>query len=215
MSNACTSFHALNRQKQMHGSLADYCRDVSESIGALSVDSQMCEASDIEGSEVAEDDSCVAVQQPQCGRYNKREAFFTEDVLKKLRRNRRLNHQITKTKEGKQQSCVWCCRAKEHTEGAKHSRLGQKTTKACSVCSVPLCSVVRYDSESCFQQWHSAVVLNNPCAPDAPAPSVQINDRRAPPPSRRRSDGDVPLNPRSRVPRIQVQQERNVRPRRR
>jgi hypothetical protein len=214
MSAECSSFHAFNRHQQTHGTLGDYCRTVSDSLQLLSIESGICGSSNLESdSENSHDELGVGVPHPLGARYNKRDAFFGEESLKKLRRNRALNHQITKTQDGKQQSCVWCCRTKEHISGAKHSRLGHKTTHACSVCLVPLCSVHRFDDESCFKQWHCAVTLNNPCAHDAQAPTVQLNDNRAPPPSRKRSDHQDPPNRRSRVSRIQVQ-DRTVRQRR-
>jgi hypothetical protein len=216
MSDDCSSFHALNRRKQALGTLAEYCRDVADSLHLLSIDSGICGPSDIETEPELAGDDIEAESMPQHGvRYNKRDAFFTEEAPKKLRRNRALNHQITKTQQRKQQSCVWCCRTKEHVSGAKHSRLGHKTTQMCSVCLVPLCSVDRFEDESCFKQWHSATVLNNPCGEDAPAPTVQTHDNRAPPPSRKRSDQHDPPNQRSRVPRISIERARSVRQRRR
>jgi hypothetical protein len=119
MSAECSSFHAFNRHQQTHGTLGDYCRTVSDSLQLLSIESGICGSSNLESdSENSHHELGVGVPHPLGARYNKRDAFFGEESLKKLRRNRALNHQITKTQDGKQQSCVWCCRTKEHISGA-------------------------------------------------------------------------------------------------
>jgi hypothetical protein len=34
----------------------------------------------------------------------------------------------------------------------------------CSICDVPLCQVIRNGkTKSCFEEWHSAKLINNPC----------------------------------------------------
>ena len=40
---------------------------------------------------------------------------------------------------------------------------GQKTLWVCVTCQVPLCKVKRYDGKSCFDLFHEAKELFNPC----------------------------------------------------
>ena len=86
-----------------------------------------------------------------------------------------------------QTSCVWCCRL-DHSPGfQKHSRHGRKTTWLCSTCNVPLCKVNRYSGRSCFDLFHEADSLFDPCCEEAQeAVHVRAHTNRTLPPSRRR-----------------------------
>jgi hypothetical protein len=111
--------------------------------------------------------------------YNKREAFFSVQELKDKRRCCPDSHMVKKigdTLNGNkkipiQQHCVWCCecdngKASISKTKKRHYRRGRKTTTLCSVCDVPLCTQVREGHDySCFEQWHFAKQLNNPCVP--------------------------------------------------
>ena len=116
--------------------------------------------------------------------YNKREAYFSKLPLIERRKNRRVNHRPTSF--NRQSSCVWCCRL-DHSNGRKHARHGMKTTWRCSVCEVPLCKRPRYNGQSCFDLFHEAETLFDPCSAEAQSMqlSVRANGNRRPPQPRR------------------------------
>ena len=95
--------------------------------------------------------------------YKKRSAYFSNRYLIAKRRNQQLSHVPVTC--GKQVSCSWCCRCDEyHVKGTKHSRHGRKTSWVCVTCQVPLCKVKRYGGKSCFELFHEAKELFNPCS---------------------------------------------------
>ena len=99
--------------------------------------------------------------------YNRRALLFHDFLLNQRRRQVLRNHDWIKIPDNsgkrKQLRCVWCC-GKNHTQTEQHSRQGRKTTYMCVVCDVPLCKVVRVGQRrSCFEQFHTAKKLNNPC----------------------------------------------------
>ena len=89
-------------------------------------------------------------------------AYFSNRHLIVRRKNQRLSHVPCTC--GKQVSCIWCCRCDDnHVNGKKHCRYGGKTSWVCVTCQVPLCKVKRYDGKSCFELFHEAEELFNPC----------------------------------------------------
>ena len=88
--------------------------------------------------------------------------------LEKLRTSDKSNHTRTRLscdgEKPKQRHCVWCCGKDHITQDARHYRHGRKTSYTCSTCNVNLCIVVRKGEEmSCFEEWHCANKLNDPC----------------------------------------------------
>jgi hypothetical protein len=117
--------------------------------------------------------------------YNKREAFFSKPKLVTKRRSRRIAHVPCSAR--KQTSCVWCCCLDHSPDFQKHSRHGRKTTWLCSTCDVPLCKVNRYSGRSCFDLFHEADSLFDPCCEEAQeAVHVRAHTNRTLPPSCRR-----------------------------
>ncbi|OQR94976.1 hypothetical protein THRCLA_08045 [Thraustotheca clavata] len=96
--------------------------------------------------------------------YNKREQYFTDPILSARRTNKAASHVAQVFGNHRQLSCVWCCRSKHNTSIA-HSRHGFKTSIMCQECQVPLCQRDRFSSgATCFEEFHAAQVLNQPCA---------------------------------------------------
>ena len=107
----------------------------------------------------------------ECITYNKREAFFDKLQLIKRRMNRRVLHKRISMQ--KQMSCIWCCRV-DHSTATVHYRHGRKTTVACSICGVPLCVRPRYNGQSCFDMFHTAETLFDPCSNEARCMEVTV-----------------------------------------
>jgi hypothetical protein len=207
--NDCHSFHDYNKHRQSHGSFADFCRDASECVGSILI----AELSDEESQTDDEDevDHAAAAKDKRAFVYNKREKYFNVAGLIAKRRDGSLPHREHSI--GVQRTCVWCCNTKEHVAGAKHTRQGMKTSICCSVCEVSLCNVKRFGGETCFEQWHKATRLNNPCRVDGPVLAVQNQPNRPAPPSRKRDDNEDP-NPRSKGQRLIAPEPRQLRSRR-
>ena len=126
---------------------------------------------------IADNDSGNENYNPIQPAKHRRRDFFTNNTLSQRRQEVLLNHRHVSINKGgpkgkqKQLHCLWCCCA-DHTtlpteaeaEANKHYRYGYKTSNICSICLVPLCTVKRHGSEfSCFEQFHLAEKLNNPC----------------------------------------------------
>jgi hypothetical protein len=181
----CTSFHKYMKYKNKHGSFADYCRDCLDSLQELKVDTNTLESDDSKEIVDVHNENGRNVKK---FRYNKRVNLVRD------RKKTSLGHVPSKLSidGGLQQCCAWCCQKSHGVGQIAHSRMGYKTTTCCAVCSsVPLCTVKRIDEQTCFELWHNASQLNNPCASDVELPLVQQHSNRKPPPVRRRS-GDNP-----------------------
>jgi hypothetical protein len=113
-------------------------------------------------------------------KYNMREAYFKEPTLIARRKSKRSAHKVMHNL--KQRSCIWCCRmTKEHKQSLRHCRHGRKTTWLCKVCKVPLCKVKRFHGQSCFDMWHDARILFDPCQ-DTTHVTTRPHQNRSPPP---------------------------------
>ena len=120
---------------------------------------------------------------------NNRKKFFTNTKWKTLRQNGSSEHyaelitSLTGATSYPQKHCVWCCervhttdpsidnstnnRKRKRNKDGKCNRRGYKTRHYCFACKVPLCiSKDRYNGRSCYELWHEAEKLNNPCGAD-------------------------------------------------
>jgi hypothetical protein len=93
--------------------------------------------------------------------YKKRDLYFMDPELIRRRTTMVKNHNRDPCKRSR---CVWCCENHQENKGGCLRRLGYKTYRMCSICKVPLCNKPRYNGISCFDLWHRAKVLNEPCA---------------------------------------------------
>ena len=181
-SNECKSFKDFQRIRARQCSFRQFCQLLANDLTVEVASELNYTASSSEDEEAMPNDE-ASVQEVIL--YNKREAFFSRPKLISKRRSRRLVH--VPCSAGKQSSCVWCCRL-DHSPGfQKHSRHGRKTTWLCSTCDVPLCKVNRYSGRSCFDLFHEADSLFDPCCEEAQeAVHVRAHTNRTLPPSRRR-----------------------------
>lgn len=133
--------------------------------------------------------------------YNQRTAYFTKERCIEIRRNRSLDHKSTKL--DRQKCCVWCCQKSHRNIEVRHTRLGYKTTTCCIVCGgVPLCTVKRIGDKTCFELWHEATELYDPCVTNITSPYVRAHSNRSAPPSRISVEGTT--NSRRRAPPLVV-----------
>ncbi|KDO19792.1 hypothetical protein SPRG_14986 [Saprolegnia parasitica CBS 223.65] len=107
--------------------------------------------------------------------YNKRDQYFRDPTLMAQRLDATRNHAPLPFPNQRQLSCVWCCRAKHTTTMGNHSRHGCKTSVHCAECNVALCQRDRGNGGvSCFDQFHAAHELNNPCQPSSSSECVAL-----------------------------------------
>lgn len=166
----------------MVGTFASYCRECVDA----SVYLEVAGCSPVAQDEV-EDDEVEMLPETKRGKYNKRAMFFERPHLIQRRRRAFSKHVPQKISfvKREQRCCVWCCQHKHPAGGEPHSRLGFKTTMCCGECdNVPLCVVPRYDGKTCFEMWHEATLLNEPCGAIVNSPEVRQHSNRKAPPSR-------------------------------
>jgi ferredoxin-like protein FixX len=102
--------------------------------------------------------------------YNQRDSFFTVNSLMQIRQSKLTEHKLIHIKDKEnptkvvQRRCVWCCETKTCNKNERHSRRGYKTSFECNICRIPLCKSARGgNTTSCYNDWHVAERLNNPC----------------------------------------------------
>jgi hypothetical protein len=191
----CKSFQQYMFHKNTHKTYADYCRDGIYGIGGLAQSSAGAAGAAVRANN--EEVVCIDVEDREHKklRYNLRQAYFNDDILVSKRLSKTPVHHPSRLDDtGKtQRTCVWCCQKTHGTSEPSHSRFGYKTRMCCALCgNVPLCTVKRINGESCFDMWHSASTLYNPCACDVSSPLVRAHANRSAPPSRRRNKDDQP-----------------------
>jgi hypothetical protein len=177
----CKSFADFQKHRSRQLCFRQFCHELANDLNIEVVPPSTYASSG--SSDDDEDDRVTRAEEAlQCITYNKREAFFKVLPLIEQRMNRRGNHKRVLTK--KQMSCIWCCRA-DHSTEASHYRHGRKTTIECSICGIPLCGRPRYNGQSCFDMFHTAEKLFDPCCAEARCMEVPIRGgargRRTPP----------------------------------
>ena len=184
----CKSFTDFQKHRSRQLPFRQFCRDLANDLNIEVVPPSMYASSSSDDDRVTSgddgDDSLV------CITYNKREAFFDKLPLIERRMNRRAHHKRVSMQ--KQMSCIWCCRV-DHSAATKHYRHGRKTTITCSICGVPLCVRPRYNGESCFDMFHTAEKLFDPCCDEARCLEVTVRAgaRGRIPPSRPRTQQET------------------------
>ena len=166
-SEQCNSWKSFSKHRRYvikhgGGSLQSFIGNLGEVIGKLLDKENSAMAAMMDA-----DDNDENMRRER-SEYNKREAYFKQKRLIKIRTENITNHKYTRLsgdgEKSKPRHCVWCC-GKDHSENdAKHYRHGRKTSYTCCICNVNLCTVVRKGEEtSCFAEWHCAKELNDPC----------------------------------------------------
>jgi hypothetical protein len=122
--------------------------------------------------------------------YNQRMAYFTKTRCIEIRTNRSSDHKATKLNG--QKCCVWCCQKSHRNLEVRHTRMGYKTTTCCMACGgVALCTVKRIGDKTCFEMWHTATELYDPCSPNTNSPYARGHSNRRAPPSRVTVEGST------------------------
>ena len=178
----CKSFSGFHKHRSRQLSFKQFCQELANDLNIEVVAPSMYASSSSSKDEsrvMSEEDSL------ECNPYNKREAFFNKVPLIEQRINRSAHHKRVAMQ--KQMSCIWCCRVDHSTARTKHYRHQRKTTVACPICGVPLCVRPRYNGESCFNMFHTAETLFDPCCEETRCLEVTVRagDRGNIPPSRR------------------------------
>lgn len=181
LSDECTSFKDYQRKKARLPPFRQFCKVLAKNLTNVDYVHEFDNSDDSDLDANADQNDNMTIK------YNKREAYFTMPELIAKRHNARLGHHESSLEQ--QSSCVWCCRVNHDAEMA-HSRHGRKTKWQCSICLVPLCKVPRYNGQSCFNMFHEAEVLFNPCAQQGAEITTRGHSNRANPPIRTRQEAN-------------------------
>jgi hypothetical protein len=183
-------FSTIHVTKNKVRTFAEYCRDGIYGIGNLTLD-----GIGIQGVDTIVTSIPVEDRAKKRIRYNIRNAYFLEPALVTKRTTNPQFHVPSNLDQVSilQRTCVWCCQKSHGLNSAAHSRQGYKTTMCCLACdSVSLCTTKRLNGESCFDLWHKAETLYNPCSCEAVSPLVRQHSNRKAPPTRRRNEEEEP-----------------------
>ncbi|EGZ22297.1 hypothetical protein PHYSODRAFT_354453 [Phytophthora sojae] len=191
-STLCTSYKSYQKYRQNLPSFGAFCRDAAVALSQRPVVQQPLrpvEENTIETS---------VIEMGHSFSYNKRKFFNTQKEWIDLRLSKRNTHRSIRIVNATQLRCVLCCRSNHDIENRNHSRQGFKTSFECDVCKVTLCRAKRWaGGQSCFDKFHNAPTLPDPCQVPDELISTKSNENRAPPPSRKRSTSLDPPNRRT------------------